>query len=452
VFTGWSVRHRLAALAALITLSACVTGMVVLTLMAHAMVTDHRMEFAAKAGRRAAHNVETKAPGALPAVAATEEAGLIQVVDEHGRVRQASAALAGLPPLTRSMPRDDDGRMSTTICGTPVRDAPCLITVGYRIRVGASYWMVYAYAPTLPWYIHPLYPLALASLTVALVAMTAYLAAGTVARALAPVRVIKEELAEITATDLGRRVPPSRHRDEIADLATTVNQTLDRLEAAVEQQRRIASDASHDLRSPLTAMRAQIEEALLHPREADWQETGQAVLASLDLLQAIVTDLLTLSRLESGTPGAKKPVDLSEVVRMELTARPRGKNIETELQPNVMVTGDRLRLVRLLTNLLDNAERHAEMTITVTVRSQDGDAVLEVQDDGAGISAEQRDIVFRRFTRLDASRNRDAGGTGLGLPIAREIAQAHGGTLHIAESDIGARFVLRLPLRNDYSG
>jgi len=112
--------------------------------------------------------------------------------------------------------------------------------------------------------------------------------------------------------------------------------------------------------------------------------------------------------------------------------------------------GDRLRLGRLMTNLFDNAERHAESTVTVTVREDGQGAVLEVLDDGEGIAPEHREAVFHRFTRLDASRSRDAGGTGLGLPIAREIAKAHGGALWIADSERGARFVLHLPLRNGY--
>ncbi len=107
--------------------------------------------------------------------------------------------------------------------------------------------------------------------------------------------------------------------------------------------------------------------------------------------------------------------------------------------------GDRTRLTRLLTNLLDNAERHAASVITVTVRREAGTCVLEVLDDGAGIPAAQREIVFQRFARLDAARSRDAGGTGLGLPIARQIAETHGGTLTIEDSPPGARFVLRLP-------
>ncbi|MCW2940650.1 MAG: Signal transduction histidine kinaselike protein, partial [Actinomycetia bacterium] len=113
---------------------------------------------------------------------------------------------------------------------------------------------------------------------------------------------------------------------------------------------------------------------------------------------------------------------------------------------NVFIDCDRMRITRLLVNLLDNAERHATSQITVTVRADGPTAILEVIDDGAGIAVEQREVVFDRFTRLDASRNRDAGGTGLGLAIAREIAEAHQGTLTIQDSERGARFVLRLPV------
>jgi signal transduction histidine kinase len=277
-----------------------------------------------------------------------------------------------------------------------------------------------------------------------------------VVRTLAPVHNITKRLAEITAGGGGMRLPvPENVDDEIRTLAWTGNQMLERLEAAmkkqqeaVEQQRRFAGDASHDLRSPITAMRTQVEDALLNPEDADWRATGEALLASLDRLQAIVTDLLTLTKLDAGAPSSREPVDLCELVATE-TGRPRTKNVVTTLQPDVAVTGDRLQLARLLTNLLDNAERHAESQILVTVRRQGRQAVLEVLDDGAGIEPGKRETVFQRFTRLDAARNRDAGGTGLGLPIAREIAQAHGGTLTIEDSERGARFVLRIPARED---
>jgi signal transduction histidine kinase len=209
--------------------------------------------------------------------------------------------------------------------------------------------------------------------------------------------------------------------------------------------RQFTSDASHDLRSPITAMRVLVEEALMDPAEADWPRTGAMVLTGLERLQAIVTDLLTLARLDAGAPLTREPVDLGRLAGAELDRRDHRVPIARDLHDGVCVDGDRLRLTRLLTNLLDNAARHADSKIIVTVRAKGSDAVLEVLDDGAGIAPEHRGMVFDRFTRLKASRERDAGGTGLGLAIARDIARAHEGTLTIEDSERGARFVLRLP-------
>ncbi|MET8054232.1 HAMP domain-containing sensor histidine kinase [Streptosporangium sp. NPDC005286] len=270
--------------------------------------------------------------------------------------------------------------------------------------------------------------------------------------ALVQVKAIRRELEEITATDIGRRVPVPAARNKIRQLAETINQTLNRLEASAEQQRRFASDASHDLRSPLTAMRAQVEEALRYPDDVDWTAKAHAMLASLDRLQAIVSDLLTLAKLDSGVPAHYERIDLGVLVCDELDRHRRNVRIDRELQPGVAITGDRLRMARLLTNLLDNAERHADSKVSVSVTRDDGTAVVEVLDDGAGIAPEQRELVFQRFARLDASRNKDEGGTGLGLPIAREIARTHGGILRLEDSVRGARFVLRIPLHPDQDG
>jgi signal transduction histidine kinase len=215
----------------------------------------------------------------------------------------------------------------------------------------------------------------------------------------------------------------------------------------MKQLQRFTSDASHDLRSPITAIRARIEASLMEPDDADWPETGHRVLESVDRLQAIVTDLLTLARLDAGVPRDVDTIDLPGLVSAELQRSHRTKEVRADLQPRVTVTGDRLRLNRLLTNLLDNAERHAMSQVRVVVRAEHDVAVLEVEDDGTGIAPEHREVVFQRFARLAAARHKDVNGTGLGLPIAREIAKAHGGSLTIEDSAAGARFVLRIPIQ-----
>jgi signal transduction histidine kinase len=237
------------------------------------------------------------------------------------------------------------------------------------------------------------------------------------------------------------------NQEEINLLAGTVNDTLDRLEGAYRQLRQFTSDASHDLRSPLTAMRTQLEDALMHPDDTDWPRMAGAVLTGVDRLQAIVTDLLTLARLDARAPLDLSATDLGRLVGEELDRHDYRMRIVRDLRRNVFVDCDPLRITRLLVNLLDNAERHATSLITVSVRADGPTATLEVLDDGAGIAPEHRERVFDRFTRLDASRDRDSGGTGLGLAIAREIAEAHHGTLTIQDSEKGARFVLRLPVR-----
>ncbi|MCK2215015.1 HAMP domain-containing histidine kinase [Actinomadura sp. ATCC 31491] len=377
----------------------------------------------------------------------------VQVLDPSGRPLAWTPNLAGRPQQTTALPHPNQANDSLPhVCDLPAFPGSCKTVVALIAYQPDGEYRIFAYAPSVPWYVSSKVLLFQVCVTALLVTLTYFGVSHIVAKTLAPVSSITRRLAEITAGgDGAMRLPVPEHDDEIRDLAETGNRTLERLENAMRQQeiamqrqRRFATDASHDLRSPITAMRTQVEDALLHPEEADWPETARQVCNSLDRLQAIVTDLLTLTKLDAGAPAAREPVDLGELVNAE-AGRHRARRVITSVQPGVVVTGDQLQLVRLLTNLLDNAERHAEEQVLVTVRRQDGEAVLEVLDDGAGIAPDQREVVFQRFTRLDASRNRDAGGTGLGLPIAREIAAAHGGSLTIEDSDAGARFVLRLP-------
>lgn len=383
--------------------------------------------------------------GQVPPVLPVRKSALIQVIGPGGQIVAASPSLAGRPRLTLLTPQDDDSSADRVICDAAGFPGTCLRVVAIRVPTGNGSWIVYGAGLSTPWYVSRSLLLGLLAASGLLVGATAIGAYRTVSRTLDPVEDICAELAEITSSDLGRRVPVPPYRDEIRRLAETVNQTLDRLEAAVERERRFASDASHDLRSPITAMRTQVEEALLHREDSDWPSVAAAVLASLGRLQAIVTDLLVLSRLEAGAGGPCARVDLGELAGSELARRVHRMPVVMHMEPGVMVDADRMQLVRLLANLVDNADRHAESTIVVTVRPEDGRSVLEVLDDGPGIPPEQREYVFQRFARLDAARSKDKGGTGLGLAICREIVERHGGTLTIRDSEKGARFVVSLP-------
>ncbi|MER5420727.1 sensor histidine kinase [Streptosporangium roseum] len=270
-----------------------------------------------------------------------------------------------------------------------------------------------------------------------LVAALTWLAVG---RALAPVSAIRTEMADITANDLHRRVPVPRSRDEIARLAETMNRTLDRLELAVDRHKRFVADAAHELRSPLAILRTRLELAPPGPLAAE-------ALTDVERIQALTSDLLLLARLDAGEPACHGEVDLGQVAAEEATrARPRPEiRVELEVAADVVVRGSAEELRRLVANLVDNAVRHADSTVTVRLARDGGGAVLDVRDDGPGIPAEHREAVFDRFTRLDEARGRDAGGSGLGLAIARDIAVRHGGGLSVVGGGPGARLRARLP-------
>lgn len=262
-------------------------------------------------------------------------------------------------------------------------------------------------------------------------------------RALRPVEAIRQEMAAITAsTDLSRRVPVPAAQDEIGRLARTTNETLSALEGSVERQRRFVADASHELRSPIASLRTQLEVGVKHPTLLDLE----GIVDDTVRLQDLAADLLLLARLDADarTPG-DAPVDLAEVVAEVAGESGRGV-VRVEAVGDLVVAGSREQLGRAVRNLVSNARRHAASEVRVVVRREGASVVAEVTDDGPGVPEAERERVFERFVRLDDGRSRDAGGAGLGLAIAREIAVHHGGTLTAHENrGGGALFRLTLP-------
>ncbi|GAB3878262.1 sensor histidine kinase [Microbispora bryophytorum] len=250
-----------------------------------------------------------------------------------------------------------------------------------------------------------------------------------------------------SVTHIDAEVSNPLGEDEIARTTRAVICTLKRLSKALQQQRRFASDTSHELRNPLAGLRAELEQAQSHPEDVHLHETLQRALSAVDRLEAIIGDLLLLSRVEGVVPNGEAPVDLAQLVKAEVSRRSDRIPVQLWLVPGVRVKIVGIQIGRVLTNLLDNAQRHAERVVRVEVSHNGRIAELAVSDDGEGIAEADIERIFERFTRLDAGRRRDRSGTGLGLSIAREIAQAHDGTLHAGDSPIGgARFTLRLPL------
>ncbi|GII31915.1 hypothetical protein Pmi06nite_53570 [Planotetraspora mira] len=219
------------------------------------------------------------------------------------------------------------------------------------------------------------------------------------------------------------------------------------LKRELEMKRRFASDASHELRTAVAGLRTELEEARLHPDDTDLGHLLARALSDIDRLDTIITDLRILAEMEAGPPMKPERVDLAEVVRAEIARRTDRVDVQLRLNAGVTVQAVPIRISRLLTNLLDNAQRHARHLVAVRVSRDDDHAVLTVTDDGEGIAEGDRERIFQRFTRLTAARRLDHTGTGLGLAIARDIAHAHIGSLRAEESETGgASFVLRLPL------
>lgn len=266
-------------------------------------------------------------------------------------------------------------------------------------------------------------------------------------RAFRPVEAIRKEMATISASDLKRRVPVPPSDDEIAHLAATMNDTLARLESAVTRQRRFVADASHELRSPLASLRNQLEASVIGHTDPEWASTVADMTIDHERLERLVADLLLLARRDEGEQLVREPVDVGYLVRSELARRPipdgQTRRVDAD---NVLVNGNADALARLLRNLVENAERHTQSVVHVTVRAVGGDAHIVVADDGSGIAETDRSAVFERFSRLDEARSFDTGGSGLGLAIVAEMVAEHGGTVSIEPSTVGARFIVRLPV------
>jgi two-component system OmpR family sensor kinase len=278
-------------------------------------------------------------------------------------------------------------------------------------------------------------------------------------RSLAPVAAMATRAEEITAQNLDQRLPVAGGA-ELMGLARVFNALLDRVEGALEQQRRFMADASHEMRTPTATLRAEAEVTLAreHRTEAEYRESVEVMLQSGQRLTRLVDDLFLLARADAGHLALRaEPVYLEEIVHDAVRAvvqvgERRGVTVELKQMTAAPFTGDRALLDRLLLNLLDNAIKYspAGSTVEVVMAEAPSAHVIAVIDHGSGIAPEAQERIFDRFYRSDAARVRSAGsitdGAGLGLAIARRIAVAHGGSLTLVASRPGfTEFRVSLP-------
>ncbi len=272
-------------------------------------------------------------------------------------------------------------------------------------------------------------------------------------RALDPVERMRRKAEEIGIDQLHERLAVPKVRDEIGQLATTLNAMLDRLEAGVRANRQLIADASHELRTPLAAMRVELDVSLRDQRRTDAErEVFESVRVDVDRMSRTVDNLITLARADEGRLDLlSDEVDLDQA--LDEAARPlrplaeaKGVRLRTIGEP-CRSRGDEHRLQHALANLIENAIKFTPAGGEVTLSSwrRGAEVGVTVSDTGPGIPAAEREHVFDRFYRVDRSRSRESGGSGLGLAICREIATAHGGRVWVESEGNGSAFSLALP-------
>ncbi|UFU03355.1 HAMP domain-containing histidine kinase [Ruania suaedae] len=377
-------------------------------------------------------------------VAATLPVGepgeIAQLLDAQGRVLATSPNASRTLPLvaadelagrsgaevtvaTTASAYDDEVRMA--VLGTQYRGEPATVVV--TMPLAEVRGLLRALTVSL---------VAIVPVLTALLAIAIWIVLG---RALRPVEELRGGAERVARHGGGGTLPVPRADDELAALARTLNEMLDALDAAAARQRAFVADAAHELRSPLASLRTSLDVAAAHPDSYTQAELVSELGREVARMQALVEDLLLLSRVGSA-PSRPVEVDLRALVDEAVRDARSGAGVVVE--GGGLGRGEPAALTRVLRNLVENAVRHADSRVRVFI----GDGEVLVEDDGRGVPVADRERVFERFVRLDEAREREAGGAGLGLAIAREVARAQGGDVVIEDSPLGgARVVLTVP-------
>ena len=551
MLSRWSLRARLTAVATVLLGLGIAAGAALLAATVSRTLQAAVDSGALQSAREVAALVDSdQLPDPVPV--GGEGTASIQVVDAAGRVRAASANTDRLVPVLRpdelSSVRSGgrlvvhgdrlgfDGPLRVVgVPAGPVGDPQTVVVaVDYGSARSGVRLLVAGLAIGAP-------------LLLVTVGLATWMVVG---RALRPVEALRRGAEEITGAGGSRRLPLPSARDEVWRLAVTLNDMLARLDGASARQRAFVSDAAHELRSPLTSARTQLEVAARVDAGTPAGELATEVLADVERLGRLVDDLLLLARVDEAPARRREPVDLAALAA-DVTGRYATARVPVTLTPGpadpgageagagatasgttgagatgagrvtgadtagpgatgagaavagaavagatgagagagatvagaagagatvagaagagatgagaavaaagaaggrdagagagAVVRGDGVALRRVLTNLVDNAVRHARTGVCVAVGSTPAGAVLSVTDDGPGVAVDDRERVFDRFTRLDQGRGRDEGGAGLGLAIVRELVRAHGGTVALEDAEPGLRAVVTLP-------
>ena len=279
-------------------------------------------------------------------------------------------------------------------------------------------------------------------------------------RVLKPVEQITQTAQKIEESDLSQRITV-KNDDELGRLASTLNDMIARLEEAFNRQRQFTADASHELRTPLAIMQAEATLALSKERdEADYRKSLETISQESTYMSSVIGKLLFLARSDAGKEQLNfEDVDLKDLItglstNIEALAVDKGIKFTVDTQENLVVNGDKVKLRQLFINILENAVRYtpADGNVSVSLVIKDGSALTTISDTGIGIPPEHLPHIFERFYRVDKARSRADGGVGLGLAIAKYIAESHKG--HIAvESEVGkgTTFTVTIPLKNSES-
>jgi len=444
------IRIQAAAIAGAIVFIAAVVGALFLSATLHNRLQDN---FDTTLNQRAVDRAALIAGGATPAdlTSSLVHESLVWIGTDTGQTLAAAGNLmiAGPPAGTstgiksaRMQLNESDGkvefetvRVATVAAKNPDGDT-VLVSIGSELEsindpVSRMRFLLLLGSPALT----------------ALVMMLVWLTAN---RSLRSVENIRFTASRVHGGNRGERVVVPPTGDEIERLAVTVNQMLDRLEAHHNRQQQFVGDASHELKSPIANMRAELETTT--STDPEWPVTRNRLVEQTERLGSIISDLLVLASQDEEAEFDNETIEFEDLVSEVTEEAVASSNLNVdvwEMEP-ARVTGNAEHLRRAVKNVVENAVRHADSTIRVQMHNHDGSVEVEVSDDGAGIPEADRERVFERFARLDDARARDEGGTGLGLAIARETLERFGGSVKIGESESGGAAVrMTLPIAPD---